>query len=58
MIKSMHRIKTSFQEMLNLYPQIDRKVISRLARSVHQHADKRASREIFKRLRDFLEGGQ
>ena len=48
----------AFQEMLNLYPQIDRKVISRLARSVHQHADKRASREIFKRLRDFQEDGQ
>ncbi len=46
----------AFNEMLNLYPQIDRKVISRLARSVHQHADKRAFREIFKRLRDFHEG--
>lgn len=42
----------AFNEMLNLYPQIDRKTISRLARSVHQHADKRAFREIFKRLRD------
>lgn len=42
----------AFNEMLNLYSQIDRKTISRLARSVHQHADKRAFREIFKRLRD------
>lgn len=47
----------AFNEMLNLYPQIDRKTISRLARSVHQHADKRAFREIFKRLRDCLDNG-
>jgi ribosome-associated protein len=45
----------AFAEMLTRYPQIDRKAISRLARSVHQHADKRASREIFKRLRDYQE---
>jgi ribosome-associated protein len=42
----------AFNEMLNFYPQIDRKAISRLARSVHQHNDRRAYREIFKRLRD------
>jgi len=42
----------AFKEVLELYPQIDRKVISRLARSVHQYSDKRAFREIFKRLRD------
>lgn len=42
----------AFSEMLELFPQVDRKAISRLARSVHQHADKRAYREIFKRLRD------
>ena len=45
----------AFNEVLSLYPQIDRKAISRLARSVHQHADKRAFREIFKRLRDCQE---
>ena len=45
----------AFDEMLSLYPQIDRKVISRLARSVHQHDDRRAAREIFKRLRDVQE---
>lgn len=45
----------AFGEMLKLYPQIDRKVISRLARSVHQHDDRRAFREIFKRLRDYQE---
>lgn len=42
----------AFIEMLELYPQVDRKTIARLARSVHQHNDKRAYREIFKRLRD------
>lgn len=41
----------AFDEMLELYPGVDRKSIARLARSVHQHADKRAFREIFKRLR-------
>lgn len=45
----------AFNEMLELTPEIDRKVISRLARSVHQHDDKRAYREVFKRLRDELE---
>lgn len=42
----------AFNEMLELVPNIDRKAISRLARSVHQHEDKRAYREIFKRLRE------
>jgi ribosome-associated protein len=45
----------AFSQMLNLYPQIDRKTISRLARSVHQHEDKRAAREIFRRLRDEMQ---
>lgn len=45
----------AFSEMLTLYPQIDRRAISRLARSVHQHEDRRAFREIFKRLRDSQE---
>ncbi|SHJ73277.1 ribosome-associated protein [Malonomonas rubra DSM 5091] len=44
--------ETAFAEMLDLYPNVDRKAISRLSRSVHQHGDKRAYREIFKRLRD------
>ncbi len=42
----------AFSEMLELYPQVDRNTIARLARSVHQHGDRRAYREIFKRLRD------
>ena len=45
----------AFNEMLELYPRIDRKTISRLARSVHQYDDRRAYREIFKRLRDVEE---
>ncbi|MDX2479229.1 MAG: ribosome biogenesis factor YjgA [Desulfuromusa sp.] len=42
----------AFDEMLELAPEIDRKAIARLARSVQQHDDRRASREIFRRLRD------
>lgn len=45
----------AFAEMLDTYPQVDRKAIARLARSVHQHGDRRAYREIFKRLRDLDE---
>lgn len=44
----------AFDEMLELVPEIDRKAISRLARSVQQHDDRRAYREIFRRLRDEL----
>ena len=44
----------AFDEMLELTPDIDRKTISRLARSVQQHEDRRAYREIFRRLRDEL----
>lgn len=44
----------AFDEMLELMPEIDRKTISRLARSVQQHDDRRAYRDIFRRLRDEL----
>lgn len=44
----------AFNEMLQLAPGIDRNTIARLARSVQQHEDKRAYREIFKRLREEL----
>lgn len=37
-----------------LAPDLDHKGIARLARSFHQHADKRAFREIFRRLRQEL----
>ena len=43
----------AFDEMISLWPDVERGVISRLARSVHTNSDKRAYREIFKRLRDF-----
>ena len=36
-------------------PGLDRQVISRLARRVHQNGDKRAFREIFRRLRVLVE---
>ncbi len=45
----------AFKELLELAPDIDRNTISRLARSVHQHDDRRAYREIFRRLREELE---
>ena len=48
----------AFNEMLELIPGIDRKAISRLARSVQQHDDRRAYREIFRRLRDALADDQ
>ena len=42
----------AFNELLEVAPDIERNSISRLARSVHQHDDRRAYREIFRRLRD------
>jgi ribosome-associated protein len=51
---SAETFSAAFDEMLGLAPEIDRKTISRLARSVQQHDDRRAYREIFRRLRDEL----
>ncbi len=45
----------AFDEMVGLWPDVERGVFSRLARSVHTNRDKRASREIFKRLRDLVD---
>ncbi len=42
----------AFDEMVESIPDIDHKAISRLARSAQQHDDRRAYREIFRRLRD------
>ncbi|MFO7812862.1 MAG: ribosome biogenesis factor YjgA [Pelovirga sp.] len=42
----------AFSELQDQAPHLDIKTIRRLAQSVHQHGDKRAYREIFKRLRD------
>jgi len=41
----------ALQEVCANYPQIDDGRIARLAGSVHEHGDKRAAREIFRRLR-------
>lgn len=46
----------AFDEMIELMPEIDRKTISRLARSVQEHDDRRAYREIFQRLKGELKG--
>jgi len=45
----------AFDEMTLLWPHLDSGVMSRLAGSVHTNNDKRAYREIFKRLRDYVE---
>ena len=45
----------AFDKMIILWPQIDRNGIARLARSVHNSGDKKAFREIFRRLRDAAE---
>lgn len=42
-------------ELQDQAPQIDMKTVRRLSQSVHQHDDRRAYREIFKRLRDEME---
>ncbi len=47
----------AFNDMLQAFPRIDRNSIARLARSVQQHNDRRASREIFRRLRDEQDSG-
>ena len=42
-------------EVRSLYPVIDDKKLARLARSVHDNNDKKAAREIFRRLRKAAE---
>jgi len=41
----------ALQEVRSSYPQLDDARLARLAGSVHEHNDKRAAREIFRRLR-------
>lgn len=41
----------AMNEVRAAYPLIDHAKLARLASSVHEHADKRAAREIFRRLR-------
>jgi len=45
----------ALDELIAFVPDIDRRAITRLARSVHQNGDKRAYREIFKRIRQASE---
>jgi ribosome-associated protein len=42
----------ALDEAMQACPSLDRETLSGLARSVHSSADKRAAREIFRRLRD------
>lgn len=44
-------------EIISAYPHIDAGKLANLARSVHENADKRAAREIFRRLRQAEEDG-
>jgi ribosome-associated protein len=53
-----NQFDAAFAELLTQFPQLDRNTIARLARSVHQHGDKRAYREIFRRLRDVQTAGE
>ncbi len=41
----------ALEEIRSSYPLIDHRRITRLARSVQEHADKKAAREIFRQLR-------
>jgi ribosome-associated protein len=41
----------ALEEIRSSYPLIDHRKIARLARSVHDNADKKAAREIFRQLR-------
>ena len=44
-------VEKALAEVRSAYPQIDEGKLARLASSVHEHGDKRAAREIFRRLR-------
>ncbi len=43
------------KDLQELLPRINMKIISRLARSVHEHDDRRAYRDIFKRIKQEVE---
>ena len=47
--------EAALTEVRSLYPIIDDKKLARLARSVHENNDKKAAREIFRRLRKAAE---
>lgn len=43
--------EAALTEVRNTYPHLDAGKLARLASSVHEHSDKKAAREIFRRLR-------
>lgn len=45
----------AMDELKDLAPRINMKVITRLARSVHEHGDRRAYRDIFQRIKQEIE---
>ena len=45
-------------EVRSTYPHLDDNKLARLARSVHEHSDKKAAREIFRRLRKAAESDE
>lgn len=47
--------EAALQEVRTSYPHLDDGKLARLAGSVHDHADKKAAREIFRRLRKAAE---
>ena len=47
--------ENALAEVRSLYPQLDSNKLAGLARSVHANSDKKAYREIFKRLRKAAE---
>lgn len=47
--------ETALTEVRSTYPYLDAGKLTRLARSVHEHSDKKAAREIFRRLRKAAE---
>ena len=46
----------TLNEIQQILPQVDAKKLANLAHSVHKTGDKRAAREIFRRLREAKEG--
>lgn len=47
--------ETALAEARRSYPHLDHGKLARLARSVHEHGDKKAARDIFRRLRKAAE---
>ncbi|MDG5469283.1 ribosome biogenesis factor YjgA [Deltaproteobacteria bacterium IMCC39524] len=50
--------EAALTEVRTTYPHLDAGKLARLARSVHEHSDKKAAREIFRRLRKAEESNE